>query len=205
MGGIMKLPVRCECGKVTGTIEARGLSVHGTCYCLDCQAFARHLGRPERMLDAHGGTEVIGTLPCRLTFHTGADQLACITLTPRGPLRWYAQCCRSSLGNGSRAPRNPFVTLHCHAIDASPEQIRRAFGPESFRFAVHAASAAVPAKRAGFLIAIPKILWNIVYAKISGAWRVNPFFKPGTDEPLRAPLELTKEQRYALRGDSPPA
>lgn len=190
---------------MTGTVEARGLSVHGTCYCRDCQAFARYLGRPERMLDAHGGTEVIGTLPGRLRIDTGMDQLACITLTPRGPLRWYAQCCRMAIGNGSRTPRQSFVTLHCRAIDAPPDEVSRVFGPVSFRFAVDAATSPVPSMRAGFPLAILKILWNIVSSKVSGAWRVNPFFRPGTDEPVRAPQALTHEQRYALRGDSPPA
>lgn len=56
----MNIPLRCECGTVTGFAETRGLSVHGACYCRDCQAFARFLGRPERMLDEAGGTEAIG-------------------------------------------------------------------------------------------------------------------------------------------------
>lgn len=197
------LPLRCECGTVTGFVEVQGLSVHGACYCRDCQAFARHLGRPERMLDAQGGTEVIGTLPSRLHFTSGQERLACITLTPRGPLRWYAECCRMSLGNSSRAPKMAFVTLHCRAIAAARTQIDRAFGPASFRFAVEAASAPVAKSRIGFLLALPKILWNMLSARLSGSWRRNPFFKPGTDEPLRAPLALSKEERYRLRGDAP--
>ncbi len=45
---------------------------------------------------------------------------------------------------------------------------------------------------------MPKILWNMLSAKLSGSWRTNPFFKPGTEEPIRAPQALSKEQRYAV-------
>lgn len=197
------LPLRCECGAFTGFVEVKGLAVHGSCYCRDCQAFARHLGGAERMLDARGGTEVIGTLPSRLRFTSGQERLACITLTPRGPLRWYAECCRMALGNSSRAPKTPFVTLHCRAIAASPAEIDDAFGAPGFRFAVAAATAPVAPSRIGFLLAVPKILWNIVSARLSGSWRINPLFRPGTDEPIRAPQALSKEERYRLRGDSP--
>ncbi len=197
------IPLRCECGTVSGSLQVRGLAVHGVCYCRDCQAFARFLGRPERILDSEAGTEVIGTLPGRLHFTSGQERLACITLTPRGPLRWYAECCRMSIGNSSRAPKTPFVTLHRRAMAVPQAELDRAFGPSSFSFAVEAASAPLPKSRTGFLLAMPKIVWNLLSARLSGAWRINPFFKVGTDEPIRAPQALSKEQRYALRGDSP--
>jgi hypothetical protein len=199
-----KLPLRCECGTVTGFVEVRGLAVHGTCYCRDCQAFARFLGRPDRMLDEQGGTEVIGTLPSRLQITSGQDRLACITLTPRGPLRWYAQCCRQAICNGSRAPKTPFVTLHCRVLAVPRTELDRAFGPRSFAFAVEAATAPVAKSRIGFAVAIPKILWNLLFARLSGNWRRNPLFKPGTDEPISAPQALSKDERYRLRGDAPP-
>jgi hypothetical protein len=198
------IPLSCECGTVKGLLQVRGLAVHGACYCRDCQAFARFLGRPERMLNDKGGTEVIGTLPARLRFTSGQERLACITLTPRGPLRWYAECCRTAICNSSRAPKNPFVTIHCRALAAAPAEVDRAFGPNSFALAAQAATAPVAKSRRGFLLAMPKILWNIAYAKLSGAWRINPLFRPGTDQPIRAPQALSKDERYALRGDAPP-
>ena len=199
----MNIPLRCECGTVTGFVEARGLSVHGACYCRDCQAFARFLGKPERMLDAASGTEVIGTLPSRLHFTAGQDRLACIALTPRGPYRWYAECCRKAIGNSSRARKTPFVTLHVRALAASPGELERAFGRSSFVFGAESATTTVPARPAGMLLALPKILWNIIYARTSGNWRINPFFMPGSDKPIRSPQLLSKEERLALRGDQP--
>ncbi len=90
----------------------RGFAVHGACYCRDCQAFARFLGRPERMLDAQAGTEVIGTLPHRLRITSGQERLACITLDAARPT---ALVCRvlphAAIGNGARSPKTPFVTV----------------------------------------------------------------------------------------------
>jgi hypothetical protein len=198
-----RIPLRCECGTVNGLVAVRGLAVRGACYCRDCQAFARFLGRPERMLDAAGGTTVIGTLPSRVEFTSGQERLTCITLTPGGPYRWYAECCRMAIGNTSRARKTPFVTLHTRALAAAPAELDRAFGPGSFAFGVESATAKVAKRRAGLLLALPKILWNIIQARTSGSWRINPFFKPGSDIPLREPTVLSKEERCSLRGDSP--
>jgi hypothetical protein len=198
----MDIPLRCECGTVTGFVETQGFAVRGACYCRDCQAFARFLGRPERMLDHAGGTEVVGTLPGRVHFTAGQDRLACIALTPRGPYRWYAECCRKAIGNTSRARKTPFVTLHVRALAAQPAELERAFGRSSFAFGADSATAAVAKRPAGLLLALPKIAWNILYARTSGAWRINPFFLPDSDMPLRAPQLLSKEERHSLRGDA---
>lgn len=200
----MEIPLRCECGTVKGVVTRKGLTVHGACYCRDCQAFARFLGRPERMLNAAAGTEVIGTLPSRIRFTSGQDRLACVTLSSRGPLRWYAECCRMAIGNGSRTPEVPFVSLHCRALAISPTEIDRVFGPANFALGTQAATTKVAGTPLRLMLELPKILWNILSGRISGSWRSNPFFKPGTSEPIRAPQALSREERYALRGDQPP-
>jgi hypothetical protein len=199
----MDIPLRCDCGTVTGFMEARGLAVHGACYCRDCQAFAHFLGQPERMLDDAGGTEVIGTLPHRVRFTSGQHRLACITLTPRGPYRWYAECCRKAIGNSSRGRRLPFATMHVRALDVTPDQVTRAFGRSSFAFGTESATTAVAKRPLGLMLAMPKILWNIIAARASGSWRSNPFFMPGSDTPIREPRQLSQEERQALRGGQP--
>jgi hypothetical protein len=200
----VEIPLRCECGTVAGVVAVQGLAVHGACYCRDCQAFARFLGRPERMLNAGAGTEVIGTLPSRVRFTAGQDRLACITLTSRGPFRWYAECCRMAIGNGSRSPKVPFVTLQCRALAVPAAELDRAFGRSTFAFAVQAATTRVASTPLGFALTLPKIIWNILVARLSGSWRINPFFKAGTNEPIRAPQALSEQERHALRGDTPP-
>jgi hypothetical protein len=136
-------------------------------------------------------------------FTSGQDRLACITLTPGGPYRWYAECCRMSIGNTSRARKMSLVTVHTRALAVQPAEVDRAFGRSSFVFGAEAATAEVAKRPAGLLLALPKILWNILYARASGRWRDSPFFKPGSDVPIREPQVLSKEERYRLRGDSP--
>jgi len=54
----MKRPLRCQCGLVQGKVDVRH-SVRAVCYCKDCQASARFLGREAEILDRFGGTEII--------------------------------------------------------------------------------------------------------------------------------------------------
>ena len=78
-------------------------SQHIVCDCHDCRAFVRHLGGNE-VLDAQGGTEIVASLPSHVRFDAGNDALACLSLSPRGLLRWVAACCGTPLAN---TPRNP--------------------------------------------------------------------------------------------------
>src|SRR4051812_45695184 len=95
-----RLPLRCRCGTVTGFVSGVEPSAkkRAVCYCDDCQIYALHLGR-EDILDARGGTEALMSSPSQVTLSTGADQLRCVRLSPKGLYRWYAGCCNSPLGN----------------------------------------------------------------------------------------------------------
>jgi hypothetical protein len=105
------LSVRCRCGTLRGT--ASGISpASGTrllCYCADCQAFARFLGRVD-VLDAWGGTDIFHLSPSQIQFTEGADQLRCVRLSSKGLFRWYVACCRTPIGN-MIGPRIPFIGL----------------------------------------------------------------------------------------------
>jgi hypothetical protein len=80
------ISLRCKCGAVRGrfTDYRRDRSNRVTCYCDDCQAFARWLGRPD-VLDAHGGSDIVQVAPAALTYDTGAEHLRCMQLGPKVP------------------------------------------------------------------------------------------------------------------------
>ena len=105
--------ISCTCGRLQG--RARALSAASTnrviCYCEDCQAFAEYLGRADEILDSHGGTDICQTSPASLEFLEGTESLACVRLTPKGALRWYARCCNTPIGNTLPTPKLPFVGL----------------------------------------------------------------------------------------------
>ena len=95
-----EISLSCQCGKVKGT--ARNVSAktgnHLVCYCSHCQAFMKELGK-EELLDANGGSDIFQLPPCNLVIHQGQDQLRCLKLTRKGPLRWYTACCNSPVAN----------------------------------------------------------------------------------------------------------
>lgn len=94
------IPLRCACGTLQGT----ALAVSGStgsrivCYCGDCQAFARFLGRAD-VTDAHGGTDIFQMAPARVRITAGADALRCVRLSDRGLHRWYCGECKTPVGN----------------------------------------------------------------------------------------------------------
>jgi Family of unknown function (DUF6151) len=61
------------------------------------------------ILDVHGATDVIQTSPAQLTLTQGQEFLACMRLTEKGLLRWYAACCSTPIGNTLPNYRMSFV------------------------------------------------------------------------------------------------
>ena len=94
--------IRCTCGQVRGEADLGHAYTRGTCHCHDCQAYARWLGRPE-LMDAAGGTDIVPMSPADIRLTAGVEHLACMSLSEKGTLRWYAACCRTPLGNTARS------------------------------------------------------------------------------------------------------
>ena len=95
------ISLECECGRVQGVISdaVSGHDMRVICYCDDCQAFARVLGRANIILDSWGGTEILQVVPPRIVFTKGLDQLRCLRLTAKGLHRWYTNCCKTAVAN----------------------------------------------------------------------------------------------------------
>lgn len=111
-----EMPLRCACGKLKGTARlSPAEGVHVVCFCGDCQAFARFLGRKD-LLDAWGGTHIFQTAPSALQFTEGSDALRCVRLSAKGMHRWYCGDCKTAIGN-TLGPRVPFVGLISSIVD----------------------------------------------------------------------------------------
>jgi hypothetical protein len=149
------------------------------CYCDDCQAYARALGRADDVLDAHGGTEVYQISPARLEITDGLEALACMRLTPRGPLRWYARCCRTPLGNTLSTRQIPYVGLLRACIDASGSSLDEVLGPvKSGVWARYATGdrSAINAYDGVPLSVLFQIAARVVCWRLRGDHRRSPFF-----------------------------
>ena len=157
----MTIPLRCRCGQVQGEVGTANTYVRATCYCKDCRAFAQWLGTPG-LLDDAGGVDLVAMAPSQVRFTAGEAHIACMTLTPRGIYRWYADCCRTPLGN--------------------------TFGPAG-RCVINTESATAPVRKTplAFVLGGLRILAGILGAKLRGR-RESPFFDAATGAPIRVPV-----------------
>lgn len=192
----MTIALRCRCGKLRGRVDPARVAARAVCYCKDCQAYGRFLA--SGVLDAAGGTEVAATLPAAVRFDDGLAHLACMSLGPQGLYRWYASCCRTPIGNTPRDPRTSYVGLVRACLDAPDAELERRLGP--LRCRVETGSAGAPVASSGLATAwaVCKIGAMIAKARLGGGYRDNPFFRPGTREPVKPVEVLSLEEREAL-------
>lgn len=181
----MTIALRCRCGEVRGELDPAGAYTRATCYCRDCQAYARWLGHPG-MLDAHGGTDVVPMAPSAVRLTRGQELVACMSLSRKGLLRWFAACCRTPLGNTPRDPRVHYVGMLPACFDAPPAAVDAAFGPAA-RIVLNTGSATgqVRATPLAFAWGGLRIFAGIMGARLRGRL-ASPFFDD-SGRPIREP------------------
>lgn len=166
------------------------------CYCRDCRAYAWHLGDSD-VLDAQGGTEIVASLPSKLRFDAGSDALECLSLSPRGLLRWYADCCGTPIANTPRNPKIAYAGLVHTCLEQGTPPLQQSFGP--LRMAVNTGSALGPVRKTPILATAASLFGlatTLLAARIGSGWRDNPFFDDaGTAAPVRSVRVLTPAER----------
>lgn len=194
----MRLDLRCRCGQVHGTFDTSRGGTRALCYCRDCQAWARWLGRAEQILDRAGGSDIVACLPSGLRITQGEDAIACVSLSERGLFRWHTRCCNTAVANTPRDPHLSYLGLMGDFVAGDEAALARAFGPPSLR--IHTASATAPVKGStlGACAALFAIMRRVIGARIGGGWRDTPLFDAATGKPIRAPRVLTPVERRAL-------
>lgn len=198
----MNFPLRCNCGSVEGYLASPHRAARAICYCRDCQAFARYLGKPGQTLNALGGTDVVATSPRHVHITRGLEHLRCMSLSEKGILRWYAGCCRTPIGNTPRDPKVSYISLVRNCLAGSSAEIDAAFGPAKVAVNTGSARGKVSPTPWATFRAVLKIFRNVSGSRLSGKYRENPFFRQGTVEPIVAPHVLSSPERRALRGDA---
>jgi len=190
----MSHPIRCHCGKLKGTLNRHPEVNRCVCYCADCQAFARFLKREHEILDEKGGTSIIQTIPANITFSEGTENLACMRLTQRGLLRWYAACCNTPIGNTLPTPNPSFIGLIHTCLGSDQTSLDEAFGP--IRMYVHTESAIGEnkPKSAGVLSGTLRVFGMMLKARLDGRYKQTPFFVIETGTPIVVPKVLNDEE-----------
>jgi hypothetical protein len=173
------LAFACRCGSVSGTLldVGPGQGDHVICHCTDCQDLTRHLGHSD-VLDA---------------------QLACLHMTDKPTLRWYASCCGMPLFNTYANGKLPYITTQLAACD--PAKRESLVGPplgHLFTQDGTGDTSALPKMSMGKLMRrfFPRMIKDL----ISGDRRRCPLFDAKTLQPIAQPHRLTAEERQALRG-----
>lgn len=191
----MAHPLQCRCGGLRGELAQPQLANHVICYCKDCQAFAHALGRPGEVLDAQGGSEVIQTLPAYVTFSQGAERLACLRLSEKGLLRWYAACCDTPIGNTLDRPQLSFVGLVHSCLHAPAAPLGSDIPPLGTAVFTATARGEPKPKSYGMGRSMRWMLAAILKARLGGLWRKTPFFDVRSGRPIADPRVLSAEDR----------
>lgn len=194
----MNSNLQCKCGTVQGCVDLRKSCGHATCYCVDCQAFARFLGAQDEVLDPHGGTEIVAMLPADVRFTAGVDKIACMSLSEKGLLRWYASCCRTPIANTPRDRKLPYIGV----LAACLPKLDETLGPP--RIALHTSSAVGETKSTPLrtFFGVCRIMGNVIGARFAGRYKSNPFFVADSSTPINEPRVLTKAERATFGGSS---
>jgi hypothetical protein len=193
----MNHPLQCQCGEVKGyVIPSKAQRV--VCYCKDCQAFARYLKREKEILDVNGGSDIVQTLPMNVVFTEGTRKLACMRLSDKGLLRWYADCCKTPIGNTAADSKFSFIGLIHNCLETAGKSVDASFGPIKARIHTQSATGNPKPRTEGALAAIFNIVGRLIGARISGNYKRTPFFDINRATPIVTPVVLTHAERVKL-------
>jgi hypothetical protein len=194
----MNHPLSCKCGILRGIVAHPERVNRAICYCRDCQAFARFLGRAGDVLDSSGGTDVIQTIPAHLTFTQGQQQLACMRLTEKGLVRWYSRCCNTPIGNTSADFRVSFIGLIHNCLESHEKSLDDSFGPVRMWSFTKGAKKPVKSRTPTMIAGILRLIGMVIRARVSGAYKQTPLFSPDTGAPVAVPKILSSSERAAV-------
>ena len=190
----MDHPLQCRCGTLRGVVSHPEKAIRGECYCKDCQAFARFL-KTDGILDEMGGTDVVATHPSHVSFTHGLDALACMSLSPKGLLRWYASCCNTPIGNTPRNFKVSHVGLIHTCLENPARTLESSFGPVRMRAGTKNTNGRAKSMPFGTVVSILRIASSLLRARVSGRYKATPFFDPATGTPVASPKVLTRDER----------
>jgi hypothetical protein len=173
-------------------------SNRAVCYCRDCQAFAHFLGRPGEILDERGGTEVVQILPKNLTFTHGVEALACMRLTSKGLLRWYASCCNSPIGNTLATPKLSFIGLVSTCLKQPDSPLEDSFGPVRAWVNTNGAKGDPKPKVMGQWAVLSWFFATVLKARFNGDYKRTPLFRVDTGAPVVTPRVLSSAEHESV-------
>ncbi len=170
----------CLCGSVKGNIKVVPKSFfHVHCLCCDCQRFAEHLNNSDKILDDHGGSELLQTYPSYVEITEGRDKIRGVQLERKGIYRWHTACCNMPLANTMTNSNIPFVGLSVKLMKFSNDKEKtEILGPVTMKaFGKYSIGDIPKDAHPRFPISfMPKILGFMLKGLLRGMSRASPFF-----------------------------
>jgi Family of unknown function (DUF6151) len=194
----MNHPLQCTCGALKGYVRHPERVNRVVCYCRDCRGFAHFLGRAGEILDTMGGTDVIQTVPANVTFTQGQQVLACIRLTEKGLVRWYAKCCNTPIGNTLADYRISFVGLIHTCLEDPNRTLDESFGPVRMWSFTKGAKGPVKTRPVAMIAGMLRFIAMLVRARINGDYKLTPLFMRDTGIPVATPKILSQSEREGV-------
>jgi hypothetical protein len=191
----MNHPLQCRCGTLKGSVRCVERANRAVCYCKDCQAYARHLGVDNIVLDASGGTDVVATVAKHVALTAGIGSLACLSLSEKGLLRWYARCCNTPIANTPRNYKLSYAGLVHTCLKASGPSLDESFGPVRVRVNTGSANGSVEGTPVASAFMLLRLLPSLARARIDGSYERTPFFDANTGDPVARPKVLSRIER----------
>lgn len=134
-----------------------------------------------------------------MRFTEGSEQLACLRLTGKGLLRWYARCCNTPIGNMAPDPKLSYLGLVHSCLGADPASVDAVFGASHVAISTQHAKGPVKASFAGLIWSVARIMRTVLWARINGSWKRSPFFRPGESQPIVQPHVLAPDELERAR------
>ncbi|PCI24166.1 hypothetical protein COB57_05650 [Candidatus Peregrinibacteria bacterium] len=179
----------CACGKVNGRAKNVSPSTGNRiiCHCFDCQSFAKYLKKESEVLDEYLGTDIFQMPIAHVEILEGHNHLRCIQIRPKGLHRWYAQCCKTPIGNTMTAG-SPFIgVIHSFMQDEGTREEN--LGPVlGYMFTKKTFPASVPTK---VLRTVMRIMGKLAVWKLKGLNNPSSFFL-ANGKPVSKPEVLNK-------------
>jgi hypothetical protein len=195
----MNHPLRCRCGTLQGVVVPAPSTTRIVCYCRDCQAYARFLGSAG-VVDQCGGTEIVASVSKHVQFTNGQEMLSCLSLSDGGLLRWYARCCNTPVANTPRSSKVAYAGLVHSCLEAHAPPLQASFGPLRMAVNTKAAVGDVRSTPVSNVVGLLGLVRSLVGARLSGAYKDNPFFLAESGSPVRPVHVLSIAERSRAYG-----
>ncbi len=150
------------------------------------------------MLDENGGSNIFQMNPANFEITTGMEHVACMKVTKEGPLRWFAACCKTPLGNTFPRGGVPFLGVLpiCLGHKGTSETVVGLVGP--IRAHTNQRGNTPFGEKIGIFFMMMGLLGKIMKWRIAGGRAYKPFFNAETMRPITKPIVISDAEREAL-------